>query len=81
VILLEKNIKTEFIKFWKTLFLGALLQLEHKLSTTEKIPEMWEDGIICSGHQKGDPSDCRHYRNITLLYTACEVFSNVLVNK
>lgn len=71
--------KAELMKFWKTLFLDTPLQFEHKLSTTEKIPEMWEEGIIRSGYKKGDPVESRHYRDITLLYTAYEVFSNVML--
>jgi hypothetical protein len=76
-----ENIKAELIKFWKMLFLDTPLQFEHKMSTTEKIPDLWEEEIICSGHKKADPLESRHYRDITLLYTANEVFTKVLCNK
>lgn len=75
------NIKAELFKFWKLLFLDALLQFETRIFDSRKIPEMWEGGIICSGHKKGDPVESRHYRDITLLYTAHDVSSSVLPDK
>lgn len=72
------NTQVEFIKFWKLLFLDALLQFETQICDNRKIPEMWEEGIICSGHRKADPLESGHYRDITLLYTAHGVSSSVL---
>ena len=46
------NIQEEFIVFWKLLFLDALLQFETQIFDNRKLPEMWEEGIICSGHEK-----------------------------
>jgi sorting nexin-29 len=52
-----------------------------KVWKQEKLPEEWEEDLICPAYKKGNTLDCQNYRGITLLNTAYKVFSNVLYER
>jgi sorting nexin-29 len=52
-----------------------------KVWKQEKLPEEWEESLICTVYKKGDPLDCQKYCGITLLNTAYKVFSNILYER
>jgi len=75
------QIAAELIKAW-----GRTICLEiHKLITSiwkkEKLPEEWKRSIIVPIHKKGDKTDCKNYRGISLLPTTYKISSNILLSR
>jgi sorting nexin-29 len=52
-----------------------------KVWRTEKIPQQWEEGLICPILKKDDCLVCENYHGITLLNTAYKMFSNILFER
>jgi hypothetical protein len=44
----------------------------------EELPQQWKESIVVSIHKKGDKTDCRNYRGISLLSTSYKTLSNIL---
>jgi len=44
-------------------------------------PEEWRKGVITPTHNKGDRSDVRNYRGITLLCTAYKIYAVILAER
>jgi len=47
----------------------------------EKLPEEWKELIIVSIRKKGDKTDCKNYRGISLLPTTYKILSNILFSR
>jgi hypothetical protein len=45
----------------------------------EELPQQWKESIIIPIYKKGDKTDCNNYQGISLLSTAFELLSNVLL--
>jgi hypothetical protein len=45
----------------------------------EELPEEWKESIIGPIYKKGDKTDCRNYRRISLLSTTYKILSNILL--
>jgi hypothetical protein len=45
----------------------------------EELPQQWKESIIVPIHKKGDKTDCNNYRGISLLSTAYEMISNIIL--
>jgi sorting nexin-29 len=43
------------------------------------LPQQWKEYIIVPNHKKGDKIDCNNYRGISLLSTAYNILSNILL--
>lgn len=56
----------------------ALHCLFQKVHEKEQIPEDWGKAIITPIYKKGDKSDCKNYRGISLLSVPGKVFTKVL---
>ena len=44
----------------------------------EELPGEWKESIIVPTYKKGDTTDCRNERGITLLSTTYKILSNIL---
>jgi len=47
----------------------------------KELPEEWNESIIVPIYKKGDKTDCRNYRGISLLPTTCKILSNILMSR
>ena len=57
----------------------------HKLiiaiSNKEELPEEWKESFIVPIYKKGDKTDCRNYRGISLLRTMYKILSHILLSR
>jgi hypothetical protein len=63
---------------------GETLRSEmHKLikliCNKEELPHQWKESNVVPIHKKGDKTDCRNYRGISLLSTSYKILSNILL--
>ncbi|KAK2167303.1 hypothetical protein NP493_1280g00031 [Ridgeia piscesae] len=45
------------------------------------VPQAWKDASIVTIYKKGDRTDCRNYRGISLLSIAGKIFARILFNR
>ena len=46
-----------------------------------KVPQQWKDAVVTVLHKKGDKTECRNYRGISLVLHAGEVFLKVVAKR
>ena len=59
----------------------ALLRLIQMIWNQEEVPQDFKDGVIVPTFKKGDSSECRNYRGITLLSIAGKVLATIIKNR
>jgi hypothetical protein len=47
----------------------------------EELPDQWKESIIVPIYKKGDKTDCRNYRGISLLSTSYKILFNILLSR
>jgi len=64
---------------------NKLIQQIYKLITDfweqEEIPESWKMSVLCPVYKKGDKTNPKNYRGISLLNTSYKILSNFLINR
>jgi hypothetical protein len=47
----------------------------------EELPHQWKESVVVPIHKKGDESECRNCRGISLLPTSYKILSNILLSR
>jgi hypothetical protein len=47
----------------------------------DELPEEWKESIIVPIYTRGDKTDCRKYRGISLLSTMYKILFNIMLSK
>ena len=77
----EDNIAAELVKATSNETLIAWLKLYNCVWKTEKKPSDWRSRTIVKIPKKGDLSDCKNCRGITLLSVPGKIFCSILHNR
>lgn len=72
------NIKAEMYKHMGDKGIEILHEIIDTAWRTKEVPEDWKTQTIIPIYKKGDKTDCRNYRGITLTCTACKVYEIIL---
>lgn len=72
------GINMELIKHGGEEIITQIHQLITKIWREEEIPKDWEIGQVIMIYKKGDPTECKNYRGITLLNTAYKILSTII---
>jgi sorting nexin-29 len=75
------GLNAELLKVDKIYLVNRLWKLIEKIWKEEMFPSQWEEGLICPIYKKGDRMMCENYRGVSLLNTACKVFSVILFQR
>ena len=47
----------------------------------ERFPQEWQDSVILPVFKKGDRTECKNYRGISLMSIAAKIFAMILLNR
>lgn len=72
------NLKAELYKFMGQAGLQALHIIINEAWKTNTVPQEWTRSVIIPLYKKGDRKDCKNYRGISLMCTACKIYESVL---
>ena len=75
------QVTAEAIKAGGNALLHRLHSLLQTIWRTEQIPSTWKKAIIIPIHKKGDNSECKNYRGISLLSIIGKVFMKVIKSR
>jgi hypothetical protein len=73
------QITAELIKAGDEMLYSEIHKLICCICNKEELPQQWKECIIVPIYKKGDKKDCNNYRGISLLSTACNILSNILL--
>jgi hypothetical protein len=73
------QIPAELIKAGGRTICSGIHELTNCIFNKEELPEQWEQLIIVPVYKKGDKTDCRNYRGISLVSTMYKILSNILL--
>jgi hypothetical protein len=59
----------------------SLLPLFQDIWQTETFPKEWKEGITLKVPKKGDLSQCRNWRGVTLLAVISKIFNKVILER
>jgi hypothetical protein len=73
------NIPAEVLKADPYMSADILLPLFQDIWQKEKFPKEWKEGIIIKVPKKGDLSQCRNWRGVTLLAVISKIFNKIVL--
>ena len=77
----EDNIPSELYKYSSNKFKARLLRFFNQIYIQETIPEEWQNAIIIPIFKKGDKTDPKNYRGISLLNSCYKIYAKILNGK
>nr|CAH7721816.1 unnamed protein product [Callosobruchus chinensis] len=77
----ESGIQAEIWKNGGATLINRLINLIWQIWEEEKMPNDWQNAIICPVHKKGDLTYCTNYRGIALLDVAYKILALILREK
>jgi hypothetical protein len=75
------QIQADLIKEGASTISGEIHKLIISIWDKEELPEEWKESIIVPIYKKGDKTDCKNYKGITLLTTTYKILSNILLSR
>ena len=72
------GIQIEFIKGARSFFVPMLEKIFNGILDSGEFPEAWGNALICLVFKKGDNTDPKNYRGISLLSTISKIFTKIL---
>jgi hypothetical protein len=75
------NIPAEVLKANPYMSADILLPLFQDIWQKEKFPKEWKEGIIIKVLKKGDLSQCRNWRGVTLLAVISKMFNKIILER
>src|SRR5215469_16281959 len=75
------QIPAELIKHGGRTICCAIHKLIISIWNKEELPDEWKESIIVPIYKKGDKTDCKNYRGISLLPTTYKILSNILLSR
>ena len=75
------GIPAELFKAAGDTFIDCFHQLITQIWIEEKMPEDWNESVICPIFKKGDKHLCSNYRGISLLNIAYKILSSIMTEK
>jgi hypothetical protein len=73
------QITAELIQAGENTLRSEIHKLINCIWNKQEFPEQWNKSIIIPIYTKGDETDCRNYRGISLLSTSYKILSNILL--
>jgi hypothetical protein len=75
------NILAEVVKADPYATTDILLPLFQDIWQKEKFPKEWKEGILIKVPKKGDLSQCRNWRGVTLLVVISKIFNKIILER
>jgi hypothetical protein len=75
------NLPQEIFKTYPHTVANILEPLFKKVWESGQIPSEWKQGLIIKLPKKGDLTECRNWRGISLLNTICKVLATIIYNR
>jgi len=75
------QIPAELIKAGGRTIFFEIHKYTNSIWNKEELHEEWKDSIIIPIYKKGDKTDCRNYRVISLLSTTYKIVSDILMSR
>lgn len=77
----DDGIPAELLKSAGSTFNSAFHKLLLKIWDSVEMPEQWNISIICPVFKKGDKSECKNYRGISLLNVAYKILASIIAER
>jgi len=77
----NKQIPAEMLKADGRTIRSDIHKITNCIWNKEELPELWKESISVPTYRKGDKTDCRNYRAISLLPTTYKILSHILLTR
>ena len=75
------QITSEAIQAGGDILLQRIHSLLQTIWRTERIPSVWKKAVVIPIHKKGDISECKNYRGISLLSIVGKIFTKIIQSR